>query len=228
MPVFAAQLTEANPSATYSGTCFDEIEFSLEKTSDTTFDVNLSLNKPKHFLCTEAFLIGNTETFHIEENIVSGDHKISLTMDTPEAQADFAFGGIKIYMFCDGIATEIESLLTTLECFVGGLSDHPKWPIIGSHVPDYMAEANIEFIKESMDLTIESRPTHTVEIDEGLVKSVDFFLIMRLDGLDPMIMWGTGSHGAHCTMAMWFDDGMGEALYIVESQDAWYWPTAGL
>ena len=43
---------------------------------------------------------------------------------------------------------------------------------------------------------------------------------MRLDGLDPMIMWATGSHSGHSVMALRFD---GE-LYIVESQDAWYWP----
>ena len=44
---------------------------------------------------------------------------------------------------------------------------------------------------------------------------------MRLDGLDPMIMYGTGSRSGHSVMALRFD---GE-LYIVESQDAWYWPT---
>jgi len=33
-------------------------------------------------------------------------------------------------------------------------------------------------------------------------------------------MFGTGSHSGHTVMALRFD---GE-LYIVESQDAWYWP----
>lgn len=47
---------------------------------------------------------------------------------------------------------------------------------------------------------------------------------MRLDGLDPLIMYGTGSHVGHCVMALRSD---GE-LYIVESQDAWYWPTKGI
>ena len=37
-------------------------------------------------------------------------------------------------------------------------------------------------------------------------------------------MYGTGSHIGHSTMALRFD---GE-LYVVESQDAWYWPTANL
>ena len=37
-------------------------------------------------------------------------------------------------------------------------------------------------------------------------------------------MYGTGSHSGHSTMALRFD---GE-LFVVESQDAWYWPTHGL
>jgi len=46
--------------------------------------------------------------------------------------------------------------------------------------------------------------------------------VLRLDGLDPMIMYGTGSHSGHSVMALRMD---GE-LYIVESQDAPYWPVA--
>ena len=49
-------------------------------------------------------------------------------------------------------------------------------------------------------------------------------MVMRLDGLDQIIMYGTGAYVGHNTMAMRFD---GE-LYIVESQDAWYWPTPNL
>ena len=43
---------------------------------------------------------------------------------------------------------------------------------------------------------------------------------MRLDGLDPMIMYGTGSRSGHSVAALRMDGN----LYIVESQDAWYWP----
>ena len=39
-----------------------------------------------------------------------------------------------------------------------------------------------------------------------------------------MIMFGTGSRSGHTVMALRFD---GE-LYIVESQDAWYWPIKGI
>lgn len=80
------------------------------------------------------------------------------------------------------------------------------------------------FLNEAMGLNLERRTIVDVDINEDLIQSGDFFLIMRLDGLDPMIMWGTGSHGGHTVMALRFD---GE-LYIVESQDAWYWPTPNI
>jgi hypothetical protein len=47
---------------------------------------------------------------------------------------------------------------------------------------------------------------------------------MRLDGIDPMIMYGSGSHTGHSVMALRME---GE-LYIVESQDGWYWPREGI
>lgn len=50
------------------------------------------------------------------------------------------------------------------------------------------------------------------------------FGIFRLDGLDPLIMIGTGSRMGHCVMALWFEEKGKRELYIVESQDSWYWP----
>lgn len=75
-------------------------------------------------------------------------------------------------------------------------------------------------MKWGVNWDLEERKTQKVEIDESLIQSGDYFAVLRLDGLDPMIMYGTGSHSGHSVMAMRFD---GE-LYIVESQDSWYWP----
>jgi hypothetical protein len=62
------------------------------------------------------------------------------------------------------------------------------------------------------------------EYDENLIQSGDFLSITRLDGVDPIIMYGSGSHAGHSVMALRFD---GE-LYIIESQDGWYWPNKGI
>lgn len=80
-------------------------------------------------------------------------------------------------------------------------------------VPEYMEKANKEFMKWAVNYDLVERPTRKVQIDQSQIKSGDYFAVMRLDGLDPMIMYGTGSHSGHTVMAMRFD---GE-LYIVES-----------
>jgi len=71
---------------------------------------------------------------------------------------------------------------------------------------------------------LEERPLAEIEYNPDLIQSGDFIAIMRLDGLDPIIMYGAGSYCGHSTMALRFD---GE-LYIVESQDGWYWPYHGI
>lgn len=71
---------------------------------------------------------------------------------------------------------------------------------------------------------MERRTTEKVDIDPDLIQSGDYIAVMRLDGLDQIIMYGTGSHSGHSVMALRFEDG----LHIVESQDAWYWPTHGI
>lgn len=48
---------------------------------------------------------------------------------------------------------------------------------------------------------------------------------MRLDGLDTIIMYGSGTHAGHSVVALRMEDG---ELYIVESQDGWYWPRNGI
>lgn len=75
-----------------------------------------------------------------------------------------------------------------------------------------------------MGYDLPPRPINFVDIDESMVKSGDFFGVTRLDGLNPLIMYGTGSHIGHCTTALRFDDG----LYIVESQGAAFWPVQGI
>ena len=85
-----------------------------------------------------------------------------------------------------------------------------------------MEKANVEFIKWAMGYEMVERKIQKVEIDESLIHSGDFFAVTRLDGLDPMIQYGSGSHNGHCIVALWMD---GE-LYITESTEAWYFPTA--
>jgi len=65
-PEFAADVSASNPKATYVGKCFEEITFEYSKTSDTTFDVLVTTDKPKHLMCNDTILFANTEIQHFE------------------------------------------------------------------------------------------------------------------------------------------------------------------
>lgn len=143
LPVFAAQIDGETPKATYKGRCFEEITFEYVKTSETSFDVNVTTANPKNSLCKDVIFFANTEIQHFEVFFFHGDHRLTFQMNSPEAQADVGQQGIKAFAFCENVIQDIESLFTTLKAFVGGISDHPHIPIIGSHVPPYMEKANV-------------------------------------------------------------------------------------
>jgi len=199
LPVFAAEITPEDSHATYSspGKCFDQISFDLVANSPTDYDLKVTLTDKKSLTCQETMLFANTEIFHLETFVQAGDHLLNFKLSEGDMKTDFDFGGIKAYIFCEGIVHTVKSILRTVEAFVGGVSDHPHIPIIGSHVPHYMEQTNVEFLREAMDVEMPERVITEVEIDEDLIGSGDVFTIMRLDGLDPIVMWGTGSMGGH-------------------------------
>jgi len=110
--------------------------------------------------------------------------------------------------------------------FVGGLGYDPKKknPITGPHIPDYMIKENMKALKFYMNYEPQRRKDILIDIDENLIHSGDFLAISRMDGIDPMIMIGTGSHIGHSAVCSWING----TLYVLESQDAPYWPTKGI
>jgi hypothetical protein len=107
---------------------------------------------------------------------------------------------------------------------LGGVSTNPNLPIIGSHVPEYMVQANLKFLAEDAGMPMVKREIQNIDLDESLIHSGDFLSVMRLDGVDEIIMYGTGSHSGHSVVALRIDG----VLHITESQDGWYWPKHGI
>jgi hypothetical protein len=159
--------------------------------------------------------------YHVENFWFRGTHKLKFKIpDGDESKIDMLEHGLDTFLFCENLKEELLSVFNSLKAFVGGLGMNGKIPLFKPQVPLYMEEANKRFLKASVGLTFEERTTKKVTIDESLIQSGDYFAVMRMDGLDPMIMYGTGSHSGHSVMALRMD---GE-LYMIESQDAWYWP----
>ena len=61
-------------------------------------------------------------------------------------------------------------------------------------------------------------------LDKSYIHSRDAILISRMDGMDTMIMLGSGGRAGHTYVCSW----MNGELYVFEAQAAPYWLIAGL
>jgi hypothetical protein len=127
--------------------------------------ITVKLENPVSLLCHDWFLFGNTELIHVEDFFYSGTHEIQFKNLDEDAKIDTYKNGITIYMFCDGYIDTFISAFKVVKAFLGGLTDNPNLPYIGSHVPPYMEEANVEFLSKVMNYTLEERSVHNIDKD---------------------------------------------------------------
>ena len=221
-PAFTGQLSTSIPSHEFEGNCFESIKFDFhyDQSKPDEAQVVATLGKKRSLTCSDFFLMANTEIVHVENFLTSGTHTLTFKASGKDAVADLAANGIETYLFCENLQDELLSVITTVKAFVGGLGLHGKISLFEPKVPEYMEKANLDFMKWALNIEYEERKIQKVEIDDSEIHSGDYFAVMRLDGLDPMIMYGTGSRSGHSVVALRMEGN----LYIVESQDAWYWP----
>ena len=117
---------------------------------------------------------------------------------------------MNIFWFKNGIMESLANLYLTSKMFTGS--------------PDQVEKNNLDFLKDKINYEYKFW-NKTVDFQEDEIKSGDYLAINRLDGLDPLIMWGTGSYIGHAAIALRIN---GE-LYICESTDKnpfgeSYWP----
>jgi len=220
LPVFVGQLFHDSDSVEYKGTCFETLVFKMEHLNSDSVKVTIDAKNKKSTFCREALFMTTTLRHHVEYLFLEKTHTLTFKNLDENDIIDLNLTGIKTYLFCGSVVDSFVSVFNTVKLFLGGLGANPKWPIIGSHVPEYMEKANVHFLKEALGWELKKRDVTEVDLDETDLHDGDFLAVTRLDGLDEIIMWGTGGHAGHSTVALYID---GE-LNIVESQDAWYWP----
>ena len=183
----------------------------------------------KSILCPDSILIHFGNHIFLQTLMVPGVHVKNIEGLSEFDKEFIKYKGIEIYKFCNKVTNILPSIFNTARLFLGGLGSKPYIPFFGSKVPMYMQELNAKFIKQATGYQWKKRKIGgLVQLDESYIKNGDVLLITRMDGLDNIIHWGSGSHTGHCVMALWDESGFEPVLYIVESQDAWYWPTKGI
>ena len=82
-----------------------------------------------------------------------GQTKITLDVsgsgDTKSAIIDIKAHGVQIFAFCEDVKDELIAILNTLKTFAGSVSRNGMFGLFDMNVPDYLAEANVEFLKWS-------------------------------------------------------------------------------
>jgi hypothetical protein len=177
--------------------------------------------------CSELFIFHTSNHNFMQFVAFQGTHEIVLKRITQDDKDEIRVNGIKLYGFCTGLVNTIKSFFKTLKAFYGGLGVDPnaKNPKFRPNIPKDMEKANLRILELFNHDTPERRKNNTiVNIDKNLIKSGDFLLISRFDGIDQLIMIGAGGKSGHSAVCTWMD---GE-LYVVESQSGWYWPRSGI
>ena len=212
---------EAN-KVTFETDCFKKGSFEIVAINETSVDLVLELTESTSLTCSEIFLITTARIQEPTQVFFSGKHKYTLKNLTNNDISDLKVNGVRLLGFCQGIVKSLESIYMTAKLYLGGFSTkHP-------HVTDYMEKSNIEFLKNFVGFDLKHRAEAVsksiLNIDKKDIKTGDFVAITRLDGLDQLIDMGTGSSIGHTAIAAWIDGD----LYVLESQDGWYWPRHGI
>ena len=112
-------------------------------------------------MCNDTILFANTEIQHFEVFYFHGTHKLTFEMNTPEAQADVGYGGIKAFALCENLMENVESLISSLKMFIQPKSRYHN------PVPAYVEKATLSFLKDAMGLELVERETKTITIDKS-------------------------------------------------------------
>ena len=213
-----------------SGACFGHVSAISYRESDGSYTLSFKLKDAHSVLCSDTYLLATLEglmvhTFTCLSLLGSSlcDHSESVTWkpasDASAAELwDIDNKGVRVFRFTDDIVTSIEQLTSTLNLFS---------PLLSASVSDEAAAANIDFLAKYANVSIHKRDVQTVPVDDALIQSGDFFGVMRLDGLDPMLAWAMGAHTGHTVLAV--RNTSSGYLYIHEAtNNNSYWDTNGV
>ena len=224
IPVNYATLLPGD-SAHIVGRCFRSIDIKLIE-NDDSFEISYFAKDKNSWLCSDLIILTTGKTPKFTLPFITGSYNV--TFDK-KAMSQYEINytrkrGIRVLMSCEDLADWPKSLFMSLKLYIGGMGLNPYVPIFGSKIPEYQFSANLDWIKGATGYEYQRVDDYFLTLDKKQIKSGTTIMIYRFDGIDNMIHIGSGSRAGHTAIAMWKDD----ELYIVESQNAAYWPVLGV
>jgi hypothetical protein len=220
LPNLAATAKKVGDTIDFSNNCFKKSTLTFVSLENGTAHLELEVSEPTSTFCDDNYLLSTSHIHHPVMVFRHGTHKITIKNLTLEDLLEISMNGLRLLSFCQNAWKSLYSLYDTVKLYLGGFYKN-------YHIPKYQEQANLDFIKRYCGKDYKDRGEYgkkMLNIDKNEIKTGDFIAILRMDGLDELIMMGTGSSIGHTAVAVWIDD----ELYITESQDGWYWPKHGI
>jgi hypothetical protein len=226
VPILRAKLKEVGDKFSFPSRCFKKNIVYFKEMSKDKITLTLENFNKTDTWCSELFIFHSSAHNYFQFIAFQGTHDIVLKRITQDDKDEIKVNGIKLYGFCLGFVNTIKALLKTLQSFYGGLGKDPKAknPKFRPTIPRDMEKVNLRILDLFCHYRPERRNNTIVNFDKSIIKSGDFLVISRIDGLDPMIMLGGGGRAGHSAVCGW----IGDELYVFESQSGWYWPRDGI
>ena len=190
MPVYSGLLNSENTQLVIlQGRCFRNITMTYKQflTPDNELEkieITAVAEDPVNYYCKDWFVFWSPQFAQFDTMFFRGTHTITIAYLRQGAIHDINVNGVKVYMFCHGYTKSLLSLGKTALAFLGGLTVHPTWPVIGSHVPWYMETLNKRIMEVYMNWNVEERTESFYDYEETDIKSGDVLAIFRMDGVD--------------------------------------------
>ena len=226
VPVIRAKLKEVGDKYSFPSRCFKKNIILFKEMSKDKITLTLQNYDKIDTFCAELFIFHTSDHNFMQFVAFQGEHNIVLKRITKDDRDEIKVNGVKLLSFCTSFKNTIKSFFKTLKAFYGGLGLDPnaKNPRFRPTLTKDVEKANLRILELFNHYTPERRNNTVVNIDKKNVKTGDAILISRLDGVDPMIMLGAGGRAGHTCVCSWY----GDELYVLESQDGWYWPRHGI
>ena len=197
VPVHIGELHYGS-SLNWTAPCFGQTSAKLSGPADKPLTITLELSKKSGLVCEDHYLFMTVSSWHHDSYLLSGKHTLVWhELDALEL-SDVATAGIRIYRFRTAMPTVISDIYATAKLFLGAETGKPN-------VPEATAADNLKFLQDYANMSFPARSetagATVLGPDQVDIQSGDLLGIIRFDGLDPLIAWGTGNCHLNCHLS---------------------------
>jgi hypothetical protein len=187
-----------------------------------TLQMSLQSAETRPRECTETYFLASP--FRMFSPLVAlwpgpyrSRHTVTWGMVEGEELQDLQEIGVRVFILDKSIRSTLLDVYKTFRLYRAIMTRGPG-------VSKAVAEDNAAFLRSFAHDDMQPKPV-LAQISVDDLQSGDFIGVVRLDGLDPMIMWGTGSRLGHTGLILRQD---GKVFVCESTSSSNYWPKDGI